>query len=162
MDRGEKVDAKSLPHRYRMPDGEPEGFENAPEEQRTHRARIEPWLSAMFQSEHLSLLLGRGFPLGVGSACGAGSTSMPVLTFPAKFAEKIGACAGRSAKKMGRGSPNFENELRVASELLAGLSRPETSRRDGTREGHLIESPCFARRCCRGRTRYRPCARRDP
>ena len=30
-----------------------------------HRRRIEPWLSAIFQSEHLNLLVGSGFSLGL-------------------------------------------------------------------------------------------------
>jgi hypothetical protein len=36
-----------------------------------HRKRIEPWLSALFQSEHLNLLVGSGFSLGLASAAGA-------------------------------------------------------------------------------------------
>jgi hypothetical protein len=34
------------------------------------RKHIEPWLTAVFQSEHLSLLLGIGFTSGVASAAG--------------------------------------------------------------------------------------------
>jgi hypothetical protein len=34
------------------------------------RKHIEPWLTAVFQSEHLSLPLGSGFTSGVASAAG--------------------------------------------------------------------------------------------
>ena len=38
------------------------------------RKRIEPWLSAVFQSEHLNLLVGSGFTIAVGHIAGASST----------------------------------------------------------------------------------------
>lgn len=41
--------------------GETETPENPEADTNAWRKRIEPWLSAVFQSEHLSLLLGNGF-----------------------------------------------------------------------------------------------------
>jgi hypothetical protein len=40
------------------------------------RKRIEPWLSAVFQAEHLNLLLGSGFTAAVGSLAGVGAAGM--------------------------------------------------------------------------------------
>ena len=40
------------------------------------RKRIEPWLSAVFQAEHLNLLLGSGFTTAVGYIAGVGATGM--------------------------------------------------------------------------------------
>ena len=38
-----------------------------------YRKRIEPWLSAVFQSEHLSLLTGNGHPAAVSSVVAPGT-----------------------------------------------------------------------------------------
>jgi hypothetical protein len=40
------------------------------------RARIEPWLSAIFQAEHLNLLLGSGFTSAIASQAGSAATGM--------------------------------------------------------------------------------------
>ena len=40
------------------------------------RKHIEPWLSAVFQAEHLNLLLGSGFTTAVGCIAGVGATGM--------------------------------------------------------------------------------------
>ena len=40
------------------------------------RKHIEPWLSAVFQAEHLNLLLGSGFTTAVGYIAGVGATGM--------------------------------------------------------------------------------------
>lgn len=45
------------------------------------RKHIEPWLSAVFQAEHLNLLLGSGFTTAVGYIAGAPSTGMAKVTF---------------------------------------------------------------------------------
>ena len=46
------------------------------------RTRIEPWLTSLFQSEHLSLLCGSGITNAVSFLAGAiGSTTMGTTTF---------------------------------------------------------------------------------
>ena len=40
------------------------------------RKRIEPWLSAVFQGEHLNLLLGSGFTVAVGAVAKVSATGM--------------------------------------------------------------------------------------
>ena len=41
-----------------------------------HRDRIEPWLSALFQAEHLNLLVGSGFSTAISQAANARSVDM--------------------------------------------------------------------------------------
>ncbi|MCG2419358.1 SIR2 family protein [Aequorivita sp. F47161] len=82
---------------------------------------IEPWLTALFQSEHLSLLTGAGVSsavhyLATGNA-GAGMGSMAVT----EFKEEIKIRAKESAERSGRGEPNIEDEIRTINELIKGL-----------------------------------------
>lgn len=86
------------------------------------RKRVEPWLTALCQSEHLSLLIGTGL---TSAACYAASGG-PVRGMETKpfvsNGTKIAAFAAESAKRAGRGKSNFEDEIRVANELARGLS----------------------------------------
>ncbi|PKY09587.1 fibronectin-binding protein (FBP) [Acidithiobacillus marinus] len=85
------------------------------------RGRIEPWLTALFQSEHLSLLAGSGLTHAVHYlACGKGAAGMSALTLSNHRAE-IDQAAEKAAKAAGRNKGNLEDQLRVANELLRGL-----------------------------------------
>lgn len=85
------------------------------------RERIEPWLTSLFQSEHLSLLIGSGLTLAVGKLAECSElASMGKLSFEV-FAEQINAAAEQTAQASGRKSANFEDQIRVANELLRGL-----------------------------------------
>ena len=53
------------------------------------RKDIEPWLTAVFQSEHLSLLLGSGFTCGVALAGGGKPADMSKCTWECDFGESI-------------------------------------------------------------------------
>jgi hypothetical protein len=86
-----------------------------------YRKVIEPWLTAVFQSEHLSLLLGSGFTMGVAAAAGCHMTFMDRCDWPSDFKEKVNEFADRSAQKCGRGSSNMEDQLRAAMQLVAGF-----------------------------------------
>lgn len=86
-----------------------------------HRRQIEPWLSAIFQSEHFGLLVGSGFSVGLAASVGVSGISMAPTTFTAEFDAQISAAAARSATAMGRGAPNIEDQLRSALALHAGL-----------------------------------------
>lgn len=86
------------------------------------RRQIEPWLTALFQSEHLSLLAGAGLThavhhLAVGEGAAAG---MDKLTLSNHQAE-IDQAAEKAAEAAGRKKGNLEDQLRVANELLRGL-----------------------------------------
>jgi hypothetical protein len=85
------------------------------------RNRIEPWLTALFQSEHLSLLAGSGLThavhhLVVGkAAAGMGEVAL------SSYKDEIKKSAEDAAKKVGRETGNLEDQLRAANELLRGL-----------------------------------------
>lgn len=86
------------------------------------RPRIEPWLTALVQSEHLSLLVGSGLThaahtIATGNPCpGMDQISFNVLN------KEISKAASHAAKSAGReGDGNFEDQVRAAHELLRGL-----------------------------------------
>lgn len=85
------------------------------------RKQIEPWLSAVFQAEHLNLLLGSGFTTAVGSVAGVGATGMAQVAFGTPFGDAIDTHAKAAATAMRRGSANIEDQFRSALALLEGL-----------------------------------------
>lgn len=87
----------------------------------THRRKIEPWLSAVFQAEHLNLLLGSGFTTAVCAAAGTNATGMQTVAGKSPHAAAIIAHATQTAKTMGRGAPNIEDQLRSAIAVMSGL-----------------------------------------
>lgn len=85
------------------------------------RNRIEPWLTSLFQSEHLSLLCGSGITNAISFLAGSsGGTTMRATTFT-KYEDEIKSAAEVSAKACGRGSGNIEDQIRTANDLLRGL-----------------------------------------
>jgi hypothetical protein len=107
------------------------------------RRHIEPWLTAVFQSEHLSLLLGSGFTCGLAAAAGGTSANMAKCTWASELKEEIDAYAEQSAKACGRGVANIEDELRAALQLLAGLEVLRDSRADALRAEIDRQLKCF-------------------
>ena len=94
--------------------GEPFGSERL-------RPRIEPWLTALVQSEHLSLLVGSGLTHAVHNiAKGEVAPGMSTVPFAA-YNDEISADAKRSARAAGRENGNIEDQIRAANELLRGL-----------------------------------------
>lgn len=85
------------------------------------RRQIEPWLSAVFQSEHLALLLGNGFTTAIALQSGASPTTMDRAAIEAPHADKVDKRARNLAADSARGSPNIEDQLRAALQLVAGL-----------------------------------------
>lgn len=86
------------------------------------RSGIEPWLTSLFQSEHLSLLTGTGLSIAVQYM--ASKTNNNAMTKPALdtiFADKIKERSRSIAKKSGRGEANIEDYIKVINELLRGL-----------------------------------------
>ena len=86
------------------------------------RKHLEPWLSAVFQSEHLNLLLGSGFTIAVASLAKATATGMEATALGTAFDAAVEKHAANSAKSMGRGKPNIEDQIRSALGLLEGLA----------------------------------------
>lgn len=85
------------------------------------RHRIEPWLTSLFQSEHLSLLVGSGLTHAMHYlAVGKGAAGMAALALSHHQAE-INHAAEKTSDAAGRKNGNLEDQLRVANELLRGL-----------------------------------------
>lgn len=85
------------------------------------RAKIEPWLSAIFQSEHFSLLVGSGLTVALASLSKIESQGMGRLKLTgAMFKDKIKEFAEKSAAAMERGQANLEDDFRVALDLMKG------------------------------------------
>lgn len=86
------------------------------------RKHIEPWLTALFQSEHMSVLAGSGLTHAVHKmATGELAADMSGEVSDGNYKEKIIAAANESAKIAGREKSNIEDKVRVANELLRGL-----------------------------------------
>lgn len=85
------------------------------------RQRIEPWLTSLFQSEHLSLLVGSGLTHAVHHLatmkCAAGMSALTLSSYKAE----INQAAEKASESAGRKKGNLEDQLRVANELLRGL-----------------------------------------
>lgn len=84
------------------------------------RPRIEPWLTALCQSDHLSLLLGAGLTIATQRiATDNASSGMGTEDF-GEFKSLIDEEAKKSAQASGRSDGNIEDQIRVANELLRG------------------------------------------
>lgn len=102
--------------------------------QKELREHIEPWLTSLFQSEHLSLLAGSGLTHAVHSlAAGEVAAGMNAISL-ASHKDKVDAAAEKSAKAAGRKKGNVEDQLRVANELLRGLEILQDSQADTLRK----------------------------
>ena len=91
------------------------------------RERIEPWLTSLFQSEHLSLLIGSGLSTAIQFVASDtppdNGMGKPELPEDCPHADKIHAYAANSAKENGRGDEgNIEDYFRVINDLLCGLA----------------------------------------
>lgn len=106
----------------------------------TLRPRIEPWLTALAQSEHLSLLIGSGLTHAVhGIATCKALPGMGTITFDI-FNNEISAEAKRVAEAAKRKSGNFEDQVRVANELLRGLEIMPPKKTGGTPDNLSVSS----------------------
>ena len=89
------------------------------------RERIEPWLTSLFQSEHLSILVGSGLSTAI-QYIAMGTLPENRMGKPdlknCPFADKIELFASKSAQKNGRGNANIEDYFRVINDLIQGLN----------------------------------------
>lgn len=100
------------PHRFACEE------EPKPEE---HREHVEPWLSALFQAEHLNLLVGSGLTTAVAIAASAPIVDMQSADLELAFAQGVNRVAEESAERLGRGKPNVEDQIRAILDLISGL-----------------------------------------
>ena len=87
------------------------------------RKKIEPWLTAVFQSEHLSLLLGTGLTTALCKMIKNPKDEIQAMN-RLPFSEDFSCIVNHAdvtAKALERGNANIEDDIRVANELLKGL-----------------------------------------
>ncbi|MFA7061326.1 MAG: SIR2 family protein [Pedobacter sp.] len=92
------------------------------------REKIEPWLTALFQSEHLSLLTGAGLIIGVNGIAKLQAGSMTKPDGITILFTEIEKKAIESAEKTKRGDPNCEDYFRIAFDFVTGLNAIGDSR----------------------------------
>ncbi len=85
------------------------------------KKHIEPWLAAVFQSEHLALLLGSGFTKAVSYQAGTSAADMACDYGGFPLDDKLKDAAQQAAVAMGRGEANIEDQIRAANSLAQGL-----------------------------------------
>lgn len=100
------------PHRFTCEE------EPKPEE---HREHVEPWLSALFQAEHLNLLVGSGLTTALAIVAEAPIVNMQPAPLKLEYAESVQKAAMESATRLGRGEPNIEDQIRAILDLIGGL-----------------------------------------
>jgi hypothetical protein len=96
------------------------------------RGRVEPWLAAILQSEHLALLVGNGFTTALAGTAGASVPSLATNPFTASTlqdsSDAVERTAVSSANSIGRDSPNIEDRIRAALQLIGGLEMLDDER----------------------------------
>lgn len=99
------------------------------------RTRIEPWLTALFQADHLNLLVGSGLTNGVQYLAEATAGSSMAGGKFTEFPNEIATAAEASAVAAGRQNANIEDEIRTANQLARGLEiLGEASQAEALRE----------------------------
>jgi hypothetical protein len=97
-------------------------YDIADDQLKLQRDKIEPWLTAVFQSEHLSLLAGTGLSSAITNIAEVSSQGMARITFEdSEYKDNIKIIADTQAETMGRGDANIEDDLRVAFDLYNGF-----------------------------------------
>lgn len=96
-------------------------LDREPDNPEDYRREIEPWLTAVIQSENLAVLVGSGLTIGVCRAASVKAAQMVPVTFGCKYEERVNESAAESAKRMGREAPNVEDQIRSALQLIQGL-----------------------------------------
>lgn len=109
----------------------------------TARKRIEPWLSAVFQAEHLNLLIGSGFTTAIGYIAGAAATGMAKVTFGSEYDKQIDDYATSEAALMGRGAANIEDQFRSALAVYEGLKIIDAAKAEALKGAMDVQLKAF-------------------
>ncbi|KQN01811.1 fibronectin-binding protein (FBP) [Sphingobium sp. Leaf26] len=109
----------------------------------TARKRIEPWLSAVFQAEHLNLLIGSGFTTAIGYIAGAAATGMAKVTFGSEYDKQIDDYATSEAALMGRGAANIEDQFRSALAVYEGLKVIDAAKAEALKGAMDVQLKAF-------------------
>lgn len=107
-------------HVYKVRDQRSPQVIETPDAEKLHK-EVEPWLTALFQSDHLSLLMGTGISSAIHIlATGKPGAGMSQINF-SMFKEQIDIACDESAANAGRGTGNIQDQIRVGNDLIAGL-----------------------------------------
>ncbi len=96
-------------------------LEEAPDDPAKYRDSIEPWMTAVLQYEHLSLLVGNGLVTATASMLETEPVSVAPPTCSLPLKDKVFEHANSLAKKANRGTANIEDFVRAANNLIQGL-----------------------------------------
>lgn len=115
---------------------EEEGFNGELDTHSRLRKEIEPWLTSLFQSEHLSLLIGAGLSYAVTPDAQRNDLmSRKAFVSADAYKELLEKAARKSAEVAGRGNaPNIEDRIRVANEFIRGMEMYVASGAHGTQK----------------------------
>lgn len=108
-------------HVYRVGNEEHLDVKDPNESLDVQKKHIEPWLTAVFQSEHLTLLLGSGFTKAVAHQARTSAADMACDYDGFPLQDELKDAAAKAAKAMGRGEANIEDQIRAANALAQGL-----------------------------------------
>ena len=109
------------PHKHIVRAGLHHERESEIPDPRHHKKHIEPWLSALLQSDHLNLLIGSGFTTAVAEVSGTEAIDMRPATFQCRFSDAVQGAAENRAKQLSREAPNIEDQISAVRELIGGL-----------------------------------------
>lgn len=121
MTKEDRVTGQDSQHKHTVRAGPHHECESDIPDPNHHKNDIEPWLSALFQSDHLNLLIGSGFTTAVAEASGTVAIDMRPASFECKFADAVQGAAVNRAKHLSRKNPNIEDQISAARELIGGL-----------------------------------------
>lgn len=108
------------PHQVRVGAHSWDG-DQPPTDPSLERRHIEPWLAALLQAEHVSLLVGSGLTTAIAHLAGAPVIDLHAARFECDLAGAVDRAAAESARRCGRGDPNLEDQIRAVRELIGGL-----------------------------------------
>lgn len=113
-------------------------FSRKPGDGMPKREEVEPYLAALLQAEHLSLLIGSGLTTALAKLAefdGGADMDAQLSLANEESATAIEKAAQSSARRMGRGCPNIEDRLRVAIATAEGLKYIEDARANDLQSG---------------------------
>lgn len=85
------------------------------------RPKVEPWLAALLQAEHVCLLVGNGLTTAVAAAAGVSAARMEGASWGSEYANAVHRVSKTTAAAAGRGDANIEDEVRAVRDLIGGL-----------------------------------------
>lgn len=110
------------------------------EEAKKIGAKVEPWLTALMQAEHLNVLLGSGFTLSVAAALKSTGKGMDLADLKGAHAAELKFASEELATAAGRGKPNFEDQVRAMQNLISGLGILAAGKPDSSNEAKTLAS----------------------